>query len=338
MVPTGIIMSACMAIADNTPAQTNNREKARTAQTAAIVVTRDRPELLERCLVCLLAQTVPCDVLVVDNESRADTGELVRKLAVGAPGIRYRRLSANTGGAGGFNCGVRWAYSDGYAYLWLMDDDCQPRPDALQVLLAADKTLGGPAGYGFLSSLALWKDGSECLMNRQKPRRRSGTRPRTVPGLVEVEQATFVSLFLPAGTVQHFGLPIADYFIWGDDIEYTRRIAIRGRRPGYLVKASVVIHATRRNVGSDVATDDPARLERYRLSVRNEAFTYRQEGFTGVLRYLYRCMRSLWHVVCHATNHRRQRIAAVVGGMRQGIGFCPAVEILPAKQEGKTDG
>ena len=46
-------------------------------------------------------------------------------------------------------------------------------------------------------------------------------------GLVQAEQATFVSLLLRAATVQKVGLPIKEFFIWGDDIEYTRRIARR---------------------------------------------------------------------------------------------------------------
>ena len=47
-------------------------------------------------------------------------------------------------------------------------------------------------------------------------------------GILLAEQATFVSLFLKAGTIRAVGLPVKEFFIWGDDIEYTRRITIRG--------------------------------------------------------------------------------------------------------------
>ena len=117
------------------------------------------------------------------------------------------------------------------------------------------------------------------------------------------------------------------------DIEYTRRIAVRGKRPCYLVKPSVVLHATRSNVGSDVATDELARLDRYQLSVRNEFFTYRQEGLFGILRFFYRCMRSLWHVIYYAENHKWQRAATVLRGIWQGLIFRPHVETSMEVQE-----
>jgi GT2 family glycosyltransferase len=44
-------------------------------------------------------------------------------------------MNKNTGGAGGFYEGVKRAYEKGYDWLWLMDDDVEPRNDALEELL-----------------------------------------------------------------------------------------------------------------------------------------------------------------------------------------------------------
>ena len=41
----------------------------------------------------------------------------------------------------------------------------------------------------------------------------------------EIIMATFVSLFIKAETIRKVGLPIKDFFIWSDDLEYTRRIS-----------------------------------------------------------------------------------------------------------------
>ena len=129
---------------------------------AAIVVTYNRLELLRQCVEALRAQTTVCDILIVDNASTDGTAQWLAS----QPDLHCRSTGSNLGGAGGFHFGMRWAVEDSYAYVWLMDDDTLPKPDALQKLLEADRVLDG--NYGWLSSVALWTDGSECKMNRQK--------------------------------------------------------------------------------------------------------------------------------------------------------------------------
>lgn len=294
---------------------------------AAVVVTRDRLAYLQDCVERLLGQSAACDVLVVDNASLDGTDQWLAAVVKEQPRVQYRRLGSNTGGAGGFNCGMRWAVEGGWDYVWIMDDDCRPEPDALEKLLEADELLGGPGKYGFVSSAVLWTDGHECVMNRQRVSRKYYRYTEFLKeGVIQVEQATFVSLLFPAETVRTFGLPIKDYFIWGDDIEYTRRIAVRGKRPCFMAGQSQVVHAMARNGGSDVATDGLARLDRYRISVRNESYTYRKEGLLGIAHYLARCGRSFWRILTQARNHRLLRTMAVLKGMIQGLVFRPKVE------------
>ena len=70
-----------------------------------------------------------------------------------------------------------------------------------------------------------------------------------------------------------YGLPIKEFFIWGDDVEYTRRIALR--EPSYLVEDSQVLHDTKNNVGSNIVYDDE-RIDRYRYAYRNEMYIARR--------------------------------------------------------------
>ncbi|MGN0983386.1 MAG: glycosyltransferase family 2 protein, partial [Gemmiger sp.] len=243
------------------------REEKKSA-VAAVVVTYNRLALLQQCVEALRAQTVRCDILIVDNASADETA---RWLACQTD-LHCRNTGSNLGGAGGFNCGMRWAVQAGYDYVWIMDDDTLPRPDALQKLLEADACLGGPEHYGFLSSAVLWTDGHECAMNRQKAARDFYRYIEYVRyGLLSVQQATFVSLLFPKETILRWGLPIKDFFIWGDDLEYTRRIAVRGKAPCFLAGQSQVVHATQNNVGSNVASDVPQRIDRYFYAFRNEA-------------------------------------------------------------------
>ena len=164
-----------------------------------------------------------------------------------------------------------------------MDDDTLPRPDALGKLLEADESLNG--NYGFLSSVVLWTDGSGCKMNRQKVKKNFYENVGLLTkSLIPVDQATFVSLFIKTETVKKAGLPVKEFFIWGDDLEYTRRMAVRMKMPCYLVGRSQVVHAMRTNNGSCIATDAPERIDRYRYAYRNENFAYRYEGIKGIVK------------------------------------------------------
>ena len=109
-------------------------------RTAAVIVTYNRKAMLQRCLRALCAQTagVP-ELWVIDNASTDGTAELVAQLNL--PTMHYYNTGKNLGGAGGFACGIQQAACSGAEYLWIMDDDCLPEPDALQQLLLADAFL-----------------------------------------------------------------------------------------------------------------------------------------------------------------------------------------------------
>ena len=294
---------------------------------AAVVVTFNRLPLLQKCIERLEAQTAPCDILVVNNASTDGTAAWLSEREAVNSRLHAKNAGANLGGAGGFHYGVRWAVEAGYTHLWLMDDDCLAEPDALEKLLEADALLDG--AYGWLSSVALWTDGAECKMNRQKLKKSFYEySPLLQYGLVQAEQATFVSLLLRAETVRRVGLPIKDYFIWGDDIEYTRRIAVREKLPCFLVGRSRVVHAMADNNGSSIATDSPERIERYRYAYRNDAFTYRQEGVKGVCYYLAKCGLNFCRILAKAPDRRGKRIRVLLGGMVRGAFFRPEIEFI----------
>lgn len=292
---------------------------------AAVVVTYNRLTLLQECIEKLLAQTSHCDVLIVDNASTDGTEEYIAKRYAETNNVFYKNTGANIGGAGGFNFGMRWAVEAGYEFVWVMDDDCMPNEDALEELLEADKILCG--NYGWLSSVALWKDGHECKMNRQKLKKSFFDYLEYMQhGLVQAEQATFVSLFLKAKMIVEVGLPIKEFFIWGDDIEYTRRISVRRGLPCFVVGKSIVIHQMQNNNGSNIATDDVSRLERYRYAYRNENYLYRQEGWKGMAYYFAKCGWHLLQILKYSQKSVFCRCKIVVISVIKGLVFEPKIE------------
>lgn len=129
---------------------------------AAVVVTYNRLALLKRCVGCLRGQTALCDILIVNNASTDGTEEWLAAQA----DLLSRNTGSNLGGAGGFNYGMRWAVEAEFDYVWVMDDDTLPKPDALEKLLEANGLLKGD--YGWLSSVALWTDGSSLFISEER--------------------------------------------------------------------------------------------------------------------------------------------------------------------------
>ena len=117
---------------------------------AAVVVTRNRPALLKRCLAALDLQTYPAsELVVVDNASDEATRELLAVEVTRRDGSFHSiRLEENTGGAGGFHAGMRACLSLPCTHMWLMDDDCEPDSEAVAELIAAAAIVGEQAVLG----------------------------------------------------------------------------------------------------------------------------------------------------------------------------------------------
>lgn len=291
---------------------------------AAVVVTYNRKELLKQCIAHIInQQSICCDVLVVDNASTDGTAQWVQSISDCR--VHYRNTGANLGGAGGFHFGLQWAVKAGYDYVWIMDDDCLPNADALKAFWDAHIQLGG--AYGWLSSQVLWTDGSICRMNIQRitPFQKmsdfSGERSSAVA-------ASFVSLFLPAAHIVTYGLPIKDFFIWADDLEYTRRISRKERC--YVVPGSKVVHAMAANADSNIVYASQDRMSRYSYSYRNEVYLYRREGLAGWLWILAKYGYHSLQVLTSPTDKKWSRIGVIWKGFFRGLGFHPAVEYVEA--------
>ena len=292
----------------------------------AVVVTWNRRELLEQCLAHLLAQTRPCDgLLVVDNASDDGTAEMLADAWAGATVLK---MSVNTGGAGGFNAGIRAAIEAGADRVWLMDDDVLPEPDALARLLEAEQVLGADGvESAFLCSSVRTPQGAISntpeIDLRRKTLGYSIWSERLSQGLAPVRQATFVSLMVAREAVQRHGLPLAPMFIWGDDTEYTMRLS--KDRPGYLAGASRVVHVRATPGNLSIGTEsDPRRENLHRYLTRNVILAKRRhEGRAAALRYILSRFRM---AAALAARGRWRKAGVLVAGVADGIVFDPEVE------------
>jgi GT2 family glycosyltransferase len=281
-----------------------------TTSVTAVVVTYNRAELLVECLEALAAQTRPVDrVVVVDNASTDDTSDVLAARAATADVVQ---MAVNTGGAGGFAAGIDEALRGGCDAVWLLDDDTIPEPGALAELLRVRSAYPGPTP-AVLASRVVWIDGRDHPMNtpRTKPAvTRRETAAAAQVGARPIRSASFVSILIDAPTAADRGLPIADYFLWNDDFEYTTRL-LRGN-VGLSVPASVVVHKTQTFGSADV---DPG--ERFYYEVRNKVWMFtRSRSLAPWEKALYAgSTLNRW-----ASTIRRSRNRHVlVDGLRRGL-------------------
>lgn len=290
-------------------------------EVAAIVVTYNRKDLLLECIDRLMKlNNTKADIIVVDNASTDGTGDLLKALT-DSGSVIYCNTGSNTGGAGGFRFGMIEALRRGYKYLWLMDDDAFVSADSLDELLKADSELDGR--YGFLSGMAKWTDGNPCKMNVQKTGLKKSLKDYSSP-LVPVIMATFVSFFVRAETVMEVGLPIKEFFIWADDMEYSRRISLK--YPCYAVNNSSVIHKMAVNNKVGIENEPQDRLWRYKYLYRNEVYLYSREGFTGRLFLIFRVALHLSRVLFKARESKREKMKIILRSYREGFKFNPEIE------------
>lgn len=291
----------------------------------AVVVTYNRKELLKETIEALLNQEYKnCDILIVDNASTDGTKEYIDELLKDTR-VHYENTGANLGGAGGFNYGMKKAVELGYEYIWIMDDDTIPYKDSLKELMNADNTLQG--NYGYLSSIALWKDGTPCKMNRQKVNKDWYEEAQLLKkSLIRTYYSTFVSFFLKASIIKKVGFPIKEFFIWGDDVEYSNRIS--KQYSCYIVGNSQVLHSTNNNEGSNIAKDDEKRISRYKYAYRNEMYIAKKNGIKGICRQFAKIMLHIVRVLIYSKGHKLRKIGIILGSSFKGIFFSPKIEYM----------
>ena len=193
----------------------------------AIIVTYNRKKLLERCLSAITTQTRrPDAVLVIDNASTDGTPAWLHKwMPLHLPQATLIALDQNTGGAGGFAAGMKLAFENGAEWVWMMDDDAEPHPEALEQLM---RVATDPSHvYG---SLAVCGDETSWLTTVLNPPLGEVERPEDVPEHAEVQSLPFLGFMIHRDLVARIGLPDTGYFIAADDVEYCVRAQHAGAK------------------------------------------------------------------------------------------------------------
>lgn len=239
----------------------------------AVVVTYNRLELLKKTISGIIeAQRVPDTVVIVNNASTDETAQYLAELDLPVA-VDIINLSKNTGGAGGFTVGIDRALTQHRADLvWVMDDDTEPTDNTLAESLAAWENyspvrLQRPA---VVASKVVWDDGTDHPMNTPRTMFAAGSKRHEraqAVGARPIRSGSFVSLLMDATVMRQYGLPIAEFFIWNDDFEYSTRLL--RHRNGIYYPWSVAWHHTK-NSGNTNSDPGP----RFYNDVRNKLWVF----------------------------------------------------------------
>ena len=300
----------------------------------AVIVTYNRLELLKECIKAIVSATIIPDIIVVNNNSSDGTKEYLDKIEGLYKNAKFHiyNMPTNLNGAGGFNYGIRKGVELNYNYIWIMDDDTIVSNDSLEELLKAKDHFNN--NFSFLSSKVLWTDGSICKTNVQRVKiaRRINDFESDY---VKVDFASFVSLFVKADDVKRLGLPIKEFIIWTDDLEWTRRFTLKSINKkdtsAYLCNKSVVTHKTKNNFGVTIVKDTSDRIDRYKYIYRNDVYCFKREGIRG---HLYMFIRNLYHIIrvlLFSKNLKMDKIITIIKGYISGYSFNPCIEYVGDK-------
>lgn len=298
-----------------------------------VVVTYNRLELLKENLEALRGQSRPLDkIIVIDNCSTDGTDVYLTQFENDGL-FEIIRFPDNLGGSAGFSKGIKEAVQSGCDWVWIMDDDTIPRVDALEQLLLhshiADNT-------GFLASKVVWKDGSSHLMNLPVIQTFFDNGREKIPfnafsgqGALLIGSNSFVSVLVSARAVRKVGLPYREFFIWGDDSEFTDRI-VRNGFYGMYVDQSVVLHKTAENYTTDLLTAPDQVAWKFFYEFRNAMFLKRQrkKGFLSFYFSMLNRKRKYLRLIGKRNSGQQAFRKAITGGFRAGLRFRPGIEYV----------
>ncbi|EKQ05936.1 glycosyltransferase family 2 protein [Lacticaseibacillus paracasei] len=289
----------------------------------AVVVTYNKLDLLKECLKHLLeCEEFINRIVVVNNASTDETANYLQNLTRTHSMLDVVNESTNLGGAAGFNHGIKRAMQLDAEAIWVMDNDCIVSEQTIRPLVNAKLRLEADGiGWGVLASNVRWIDGSAAMMNIPKLARFWNESDSS--NLIRLEHSSFVSMFINASAVKKLGYPISDFFIWGDDAEYSKRIS--EKYPSYCVTDSLVTHKMSSNQKVDIMTDSKDRLPRYFYDIRNNFYISRQEGFKETLKFCYAFTKKVTTVLFRGTD-KSKKLKILIHGFFAGLFFRPVIE------------
>lgn len=295
----------------------------RAPSVVAVTVTYgERLELLQAVAKRVLADSRIGHWVIVTN---GVTPNAVAKIAALGERVVIRSFPTNVGSAPAYATGIEAAIEHDADWVWLLDDDNLPAPEALERLLVAYQALrrddadstgiavcgyrehihGPQIGQGpraASSFLGFDLRGSLLRLSRRRP-----ALPAPLPQATAIAIAPYGGLLLPRGLIARAGLPDARFVLYADDTEYTDRIVRAGGKL-YVVRDALITDLQpswqQRSSLLRAWLDEPDSARVY-YGVRNEVWF--DSHRLAKSRWLYRLHRAIYVAAWWLLSRREPR-------------------------------
>jgi GT2 family glycosyltransferase len=168
------------------------------------------------------------NVIVVDNGS---TNDSIARIKAAHPNIALLGNSKNLGFAGGNNVGIRYALAQGSEYLWLLNNDTAPAPEALSELVAkilTDERIGAVASICYYAdrpgTVQAW---AGARVNLWIGHARNSTKPQ---GDDWFDALYGASMLVRSVAIRDAGLLDEGFFHYWEETEFCLRLRKKGWR------------------------------------------------------------------------------------------------------------
>lgn len=245
----------------------------------AVIVTRDRVELLAQSLAAVAAQSRrPDHVIVVDNGPDDDVREAVETSGLPATYLPSRR---NLGGAGGFALGMLHALALGAEWVWCADDDGRPADETVLATLLDTAERHGLAEVSPLVTDLADPDRLAFPLRRGlrwRRRRSDFAGVEVLPNYASL----FNGALFRADALDVVGVPDYRLFFRGDETEIHRRLLRAGLPFGTAVGAAY-LHPEGTSefepiLGGRLSAQYPANEVKRFFTYRNRGYLMSQPG------------------------------------------------------------
>jgi rhamnopyranosyl-N-acetylglucosaminyl-diphospho-decaprenol beta-1,3/1,4-galactofuranosyltransferase len=264
----------------------------------AVIVTRDRTELLTQSLAAVATQSRrPDHVVVVDNGPDDSVRAAVEASGLPATYVPSRR---NLGGAGGFALGMLHALALGADWVWCADDDGRPADDdVLATLLAAAERHGLAEVSPLVTDMADPERLAFPLRRglRWRRRRSDFAGLDLLPGYASL----FNGALFRADALDVVGVPDYRLFFRGDETEIHRRLVRSGLPFGTCLDAAYVHPEGTTEfqpiLGGRLSAQYPSNEMKRYFTYRNRGYLMAQPG----MRWLFplEFVRFSWFFLAH---------------------------------------
>ena len=206
------------------------------------------------CLDALKGCTYPgLKVIVVDNGSTDDS---IARIRSAHPDTLLLDSGKNLGFAAGNNIGIRYAIAQGVDYIWLLNNDTKPDPDALSALVAKALT---NERIGAVASVCYYADDPSTVQVWAGTRANlwiGYTRNTTTPHPDHWFHAVYgASMLIARAAIEDVGLLDEGFFFYWEETEFCLRI----RKSGWRLAAapeSRVLHKFGASTGGNKRVSD----------------------------------------------------------------------------------